>query len=71
MRFLKIVGFAVLGMLPGVLLAVVPVLLWDLGFISSDASQIGFLGVPLAFIGLIVGATVGVSLTGRNTPVPR
>lgn len=31
--------------------------------ISSDASQIGFVGIPLLFIGVIVGLLIGASKT--------
>lgn len=49
---------AVLGALPGLAVAVVPVVLHQLGLISSDQSQIGFVGVPLVIIGTIVGIAV-------------
>lgn len=46
------------GAIPGVLIALVPVLLHELDVISSDQSQIGFVGVPIAVIGTLVGTLV-------------
>ena len=51
----------VLGGLPGLLIALVPLLLHGFGFISSDQSQIGFVGVPLLIIGTIVGTLTAAS----------
>ena len=54
----------VLGGLPGFLIALVPLLLHDFGVISSDQSQIGFVGVPLLIIGTLVGTFTAASDSG-------
>ena len=54
----------VLGGLPGLLIAVVPLLLHEFGVISSDQSQIGFVGVPLLIIGTLVGTLTAASDSG-------
>ena len=59
MRTLRTLGYGFLGMLPGLAVIVIPVGLYELGWISSDASQIGFVGMPIAFIGLLVGLAMG------------
>ena len=48
----------VIGGLPGMLIALVPLLLYQFDVISSDASQIGL------FIGVIVGMLIAASNTG-------
>lgn len=50
---------ALVGVMPGALLVMVPVVLSEYGLVSSDASQLGFLGLPLAMLGLLVGAGLG------------
>lgn len=62
MRRLAIGG--VRGGLPGLLIALVPLLLHELGVISSDQSQIGFVGVPLLIIGVLVGILTAASGSG-------
>ncbi len=47
---------AVLGGIPGLVVLLLPILLAELGVISSDQSQVGFLGVPILFLGILVGA---------------
>ena len=42
----------------------VPIALHELDVISSDAAQIGFLGVPLVVIGAVVGALHGATEVG-------
>ena len=54
----------VIGGLPGMLIALVPLLLHDFGVISADASQIGFIGVPLLFIGVFAGTLIASADTG-------
>lgn len=54
----------VLGGLPGLLIALVPLLLHGFGVISSDQSQIGFVGVPLLIIGTLVGTLTAASDSG-------
>lgn len=49
----------VIGGLPGLLISVVPLVLWEFDVITSDQSQIGFAGVPLLFIGVFFGAMFG------------
>ena len=49
---------AVIGALPGLAIAVVPLLLHQFGAISSDQSQIGFVGLPILIVGTLVGAVV-------------
>jgi hypothetical protein len=53
-----------LGALPGLLLAVVPLVLVDLGVLSADQAQIGFIGVPLLVIGTLAGVVAGAVDTG-------
>ena len=57
------------GGLPGLLLALVPMLLHDLGLITSDQSQIGFVGVPLLFLGVFVGTAIGAADRGCDSQV--
>lgn len=49
----------VLGGLPGLLISVVPLVLWEFDVITSDQSQIGFVGIPLLFLGVFFGAMFG------------
>jgi len=51
----KVLIGGLVGAIPGLLLIVVPALLHAVGLISSDESQIGFAGVPLLFVGVLVG----------------
>ena len=59
---------ALAGVLPGVLLMVIPVALASMGVITSDQSQIGFLGIPLSLLGLLVGVLLG-GVTGSHDAV--
>ena len=54
----------VVGGLPGLLIALVPLLLAGFGVISGDQSQIGFVGVPLLIIGILVGTLTAASDSG-------
>jgi hypothetical protein len=56
----------VIGGLPGLLIALVPLMLYEFDVISSDASQIGFIGVPVLFIGVIVGMLMGAAGSGSS-----
>jgi hypothetical protein len=53
-----------LGALPGLLIIVVPLLLHEFGVISSDQSQVGFMGVPLLIIGTLLGSATAGSESG-------
>ena len=55
---------ATIGALPGLLLAVVPLLLHDSGVISSDQSQIGFIGLPILVIGTVIGSVATAAGSG-------
>lgn len=59
----KVALGGVLGGLPGMLVALVPLLLSGLDVISGDTAQIGFIGIPLLFIGVIVGMLIAASGT--------
>ena len=48
-----------IGIVPGVLVMVVPLVLHAMGIITSDQSQAGFLGIFLIPAGLLAGAAVG------------
>ena len=48
-----------IGALPGLLIALVPLVMTSLDVITSDQSQIGFIGVPLIFLGVLVGTSIG------------
>lgn len=48
----------IIGGLPGGLIAVVPLALHGMDVITSDQSQIGFIGVPLLFLGVLIGIVV-------------
>jgi hypothetical protein len=66
-RLARVLTGALIGALPGVLIMVVPLLLSEMGLITSDQSQIGFIGFPLAPLGLVVGLAIGASTTGRHS----
>jgi len=55
----RVVIGGLLGGLPGMLIALVPLLMHEVGLITSDQSQIGFLGVPTLFIGVFAGTMIG------------
>ena len=50
-----------IGALPGLLIVLLPVLLHSLDAITSDQTQIGFIGVPLIVFGVLIGTFVGAS----------
>jgi hypothetical protein len=58
---------AAIGALPGFLVAVVPVVLHEFGVISSDQSQIGFIGLPMLVIGTLVGIATAASGSGSGS----
>jgi hypothetical protein len=62
----RVVRYATIGALPGLLLAVVPLLLHGVGAISSDQSQIGFLGLPVLVVGTVVGAVTAAAGAGSS-----
>lgn len=49
----------IIGALPGLLIALVPPVVESLDVITSDQTQIGFMGVPLIFFGVLVGTLIG------------
>ena len=49
----------VIGGLPGLLIGLVPLVLLEFDVITSDQSQIGFVGIPLLFLGVFFGAMFG------------
>lgn len=55
----------VLGTLPGFVLVLIPIVLHEMGVISSDQSQIAFSGLPL----MIVGAIASTAAIGSNAGV--
>jgi hypothetical protein len=55
-----------IGALLGLLLSLVPLVLASLDVITSDQSQIGFLGIPLIFLGVLIGTLAG----ARGSPHP-
>lgn len=66
MRRVALGGVA--GGLPGVLIVFVPLLLHGAGLITSDQSQVGFIGIPVAFTGAFIGGlggAAGTPLAGR------
>jgi len=58
----------IVGVVPGGLLIVVPILLHEWGVISADASQIGFFGIFLVPVGLLAGALAGYLSGAPSTP---
>jgi hypothetical protein len=65
----RVFRYGAIGALPGLLVGLVPLLLHEVGVITSDQSQIGFIGVPLLFIGVFVGTLAGASDTGYGGKV--
>ncbi len=57
------------GGAPGALLIAAVGILHSLDVITSDQSQIGFLGVPLLFFGLLIGMFAGASGAGSAPAV--
>ena len=51
----------VIGALPGGLFALTVFVLHAAGVISSDASQIGFIALPILFLGALIGVAAGAS----------
>lgn len=66
-RWRRVLLGGAVGAVPGVLLMVVPVALSAADVITSDQSQIGFIGMPVALLGLFGGALAG-GLSGRTPP---
>lgn len=65
----RVVLGGVIGGLPGLLIILVPLSMHELGLITSDQSQIGFVGVPLLFVGIAGGTLLGVSETDLTISV--
>ena len=61
----KVLLGGLLGALPGTLIVLVPMLLHEAGVITSDQAQIGFIGVPLMFIGVVIGTSIGAGESGH------
>lgn len=66
-RWRRVLLGGLAGVVPGVLLMVVPVALSAADVITSDQSQIGFIGMPVALLGLFGGALAG-GLSGQTPP---
>jgi uncharacterized protein YqgC (DUF456 family) len=62
----KVLLGGIAGAVPGLLVALIPLVLSSLDVITSDESQVGFIGVPLFFIGVFVGTLIG----ARDLPHP-
>jgi hypothetical protein len=60
----KVLLGGVIGALPGGLFLLVVFVLETTDVISSDASQIGFIGLPVLFLGTLIGVWIG----GSGTP---
>jgi len=58
-----------IGGLPGFLIAFVPLLLHEMDVITSDQSQVGYIGVPLLFLGILFGLLWGASTSGHTGKV--
>ena len=65
----KVLLGGTIGAIPGLLIAFVPLLLHDAGVLSSDQSQIGFIGVPILFVGVLVGTLHGAGEPARARKV--
>lgn len=65
----RVLRGGLIGGLPGFLIAFVPLVLHDMDVITSDQSQIGFMGIPLLFIGILLGLEWGASATGHSGKV--
>lgn len=65
----RVLRGGVIGGLPGFLIAFVPLLLHEMDVITSDQSQIGFIGVPLLFLGILFGLLWGASAAGHTGKV--
>lgn len=57
----KVLLGGVIGALPGLLLSLGPLVLESFDVITPDQSQIGFMGVPLLFVGVLLGTWIGAS----------
>ena len=65
----RVLRGGIIGGLPGLLIGVVPLLLHELDFITADQSQVGFIGIPLLFFGVIFGILWGAADTGYTGKV--
>jgi uncharacterized membrane protein YccC len=55
----KVLLGGTIGALPGATIILVTALLHETGLITSDQSQIAFIGVPILFAGVLVGTLSG------------
>lgn len=51
----RVIRYGLIGIAPGALVIVTAVVLHTLGVITADESQIGFIGIPVMFLGLLAG----------------
>ena len=65
----KVLSHGLIGALPGLAVTLIPFSLHQAGVITSDQSQIGFVGVPLLFFGVLIGTLSGASDTGHGGAV--
>ena len=65
----RVLRGGLLGALPGALLIGIVVALHSLEVITSDQSQVGFIGVPLLFFGLLIGMLAGAATAGNTASV--
>ena len=65
----RVLRGGLIGGLPGFLIAFVPLLLHELDVITSDQSQVGFIGVPLLFLGILFGLLWGAAAAGHTGKV--
>jgi Ca2+/H+ antiporter len=62
----KVLLRGTIGAIPGLLVALVPLVLHEFDVISSDQSQIGFVGVPILFVGVVIGVVGAAAETDRT-----
>ena len=65
----RVVRWGVLGALPGLVVIGVTVLLHTADVLTADQSQIGFIGVPMLFVGSVIGLLAGAESSGLTRPV--
>lgn len=65
----RVLRSGLLGAVPGAVIIGIPAILLAFGVITSDQSQIGFMGIPLLFLGLLIGMLIGASNAGSSPRV--
>ena len=65
----RVVRWGVLGALPGLLVIGVTVLLHTADVLTADQSQVGFIGVPMLFVGSMLGLLAGGESAGLTRTV--